>query len=32
MTRENFGYPVGIVLAMFTAVGTIMALAQKLLS
>ncbi|TFY84804.1 hypothetical protein DYL59_27905 [Pseudomonas kairouanensis] len=32
ITRENFWYPMGIVVAMFTAIGTIMAIAQKLLS
>jgi len=32
ITRENFWYPLGVVVAMFTAVGTIMAIAQKLLA
>jgi hypothetical protein len=32
ITREVFWYPVGIAIGFFTAVGTVMALAQKLLT
>jgi len=32
ITLDNFWYPMGIVLGMFTAIGTIMALAHKLLA
>jgi len=32
ITRENFWYPVGIAIGFFTAVGTVMAIAQKLLA
>ncbi|MGY2375981.1 hypothetical protein ACW9IB_15890 [Pseudomonas sp. SDO524_S393] len=32
ITRENFWYPVGIAVGFFTAVGTVMAIAQKLLN
>ena len=32
ITRENFWYPDGIAIGFFTAVGTVMAVAQKLLA
>lgn len=31
ITRENLWYPVGIAIGFFTAVGTVMIVAQKLL-
>lgn len=32
ITRENFWYPLGVVMAMFTAFSTVLAIAQKLLT
>jgi uncharacterized membrane protein YhaH (DUF805 family) len=32
ITRENFWYPMGVVMAMFTVFSTVLAIVQKLLT
>lgn len=32
ITRENFWYPLGVVMAMFTVFGTVLAIVQKIIT